>query len=152
MNPDRAERFWQRVHAALDRRLDPLDDEIVQQALLDDEATRDAYARLIEGLRAVPRAGRPAAPRLRLRLRVSASIATAVATAAAAWLLWPRPVAPALPLGEPSALLRLRVAHADTDGVRALDLQSDGGRSYRTTRASQGPLLRHVVTITKSPP
>lgn len=150
MNAEDRDLLWQRVHTALDRRLDPLDDEVVQQALLEDEATRDAYARLIEGLRAVPRAGRPMTPRLRLPLRVFA--AAAAVAAAAAWLFWPRLVAPALPLGEPCTLLRLRVAHADAGRVRALDLQPDGGRSYRTTSTSQGPLLRHVVTLTKSPP
>lgn len=149
MNAEDRDLLWHRVHAALDRRLDPLDDEVVQQALLDDEATRDTYARLIEGLRAVPRARRPMTARLRLPLRV---FAAAAAVAAAAWLFWPRLVAPALPLGEPCTLLRLRVAHADAEGVRALDLQPDGGRSYRTTSTSAGPLLRHVVTLTKSPP
>ena len=81
MNAEDRDLLWQRVHTALDRRLDPLDDEVVQQALLEDEATRDAYARLIEGLRAVPRAGRPMTPRLRLPLRRIAPLEVVVPVA-----------------------------------------------------------------------
>jgi hypothetical protein len=114
------ERFWERVHLALDELRDPLEDESVQDAIAAQPELLEAWLTLRARLDALPfpRARRPA-----LRLATAAAIVIAIGSIAFA-VLRPR----AAPIDDHTASTVPRAAPMESDTARvAADVEQAHG-------------------------
>lgn len=142
MNDDRTrdERFWGRVHEALDRREDPLDDAEIVAGLEQDPARLQEYGRLVAALRSVRSAQTlPARP---ARRSWPWMVALAAAAAAVLALLWPS--AAVLPAGAPLRVLRLEVQHVSAAATTTWR-QRDGVLELTARRPASARVRRLVV-------
>ena len=141
------EDFWRRVHAALDRGEDPLDDPAVVAALEARPDLLDQHAHLVQALRALPLARRPRrrVRRVRRVQRVAAALAAFALAAGVAWLLWPEPGAAAPPRGEVCRVWSLRVVHRLAHEEESFEQRATGERRERVALVARAPLLRQVI-------
>jgi hypothetical protein len=123
------DRFWQRVHEALDRREDPLADAELAAWLAERPEQLESYAALTGALALL--AGRPVRMR---RRRWPWLVAAALAAAVAASLLpWPRS-SPSAPFAlVPAEVARLRIERIDGDSPVVTVVEWQRGRLLRST-------------------